>query len=264
MPRDSGSPGDGGIPPDSGNPGTDGGGSVGVGDVFFYQYSFTVSTTTVSGYSASASFLNGLSSSCTLSTAGSCQVYSCASNSALTPVNAGVIQITGGGQTVTLTPDGGTYPSMTSMSSELFTPGTYVMLSAAGGTVPAFNSTLPEPGELTLTSPALVLGMTVNLPRTAPLDVTWSGNSAGNATVSLAQNNGSTTTSAVCTWAASLGSGQIPAAALGAFNAGQGSLSASVTSSAPINAGGYLLTTTLESPMLNGAGSEAASIVNFQ
>lgn len=183
---------------------------------------------------------------CTDQTIGDCVVSSCDVDTAdagtASYPQAGAITLSGGTGTATITPDAnGVYADVNKPGSTLWAGGETLSVQAAGGDVPAFSGTITAPSQLTITSPALVTGNSWPIPRSSDFAMTWTGDSAGQLTVTIrAFTNGNQhRTDATCRFAAATHAGSIPASVLGQLPAGSGAIVALVASDQAIAAGGW-------------------------
>ncbi len=175
-------------------------------------------------------------------TVGPCVVQVLGSGSAPveTDESAGTVQLTGGAKTIKLTPaNDATYTTTQSSTASLWTGGETLTLSADGGpdgAVPAFSTTVVAPSKITITSPALPSSSgSMNVPRNAPWIGTWSGASSGSVVIYFDVTDGANAYTATCKFDASAGTGTVPAAAFASFPAGSGSFNFYVeTSAAPV------------------------------
>jgi hypothetical protein len=124
-------------------------------------------------------------------------------------------------------PDG-TYSTSEMLATSgvpVFAAGDALMVSAAGGDVPAFQATVGGPGCVALTAPAIPAGGTAYaIPSAQDLAVAWTGG-APEATVGVDlvwKSPVGAVAYASCTFEASAGQGTIPKEALAAFEAGPG------------------------------------------
>ena len=119
-----------------------------------------VAGTEYASYSFSAGFSRGEidtgTASCDISDDGPCRITDCTTQSgdAGTPgyetVGAGVIQLTGANQTLTLSPDSTGYYTPLTGQEKLWSGGETLTISAAGDVAPAFQTTLYAAAPVTL------------------------------------------------------------------------------------------------------------------
>jgi hypothetical protein len=170
---------------------------------------------------------------CGLATIGPCTVAS--TSCALPPPpcaspQAGPLSLTGPSlPSAQLAPNpDGTYTTneiLATNSVPFFAAGDALMVSAAGGDVPAFQATVSGPSCLALTAPAIPAGGTsYAIPTAQDLAVAWTGGQP-DATVGVDliwRSTVGTVAYASCTFPASDGQGTIPKEALASFVAGPG------------------------------------------
>jgi hypothetical protein len=160
-------------------------------------------------------FQSATTQACTITTSGSCAVYSCPGGQPQpTGVSAGTLTISGGSipAGTTISPD--TTNSYTYQSSgTLYSAGQTLTVSATGGTVPAFGpESVVAPGLPTLVAPpASTGGYTIST--AADLGVQWLGGVAG-ATIIFEGTASNSATYFTCEWPASDGKGDVPQAVL--------------------------------------------------
>jgi len=144
----------------------------------------------------------------------SCAVREC-DTSSITDIpdqDAGTITVGGGPRTATVSFDGDAYPLEYSDTDELFLGGETITIAAAGSDViPAFSHTLEAPGPLVLTAPDL---SSLVITKGQPLDVAWTGASAGTATAMISSREADLWVFVDCSWDPAAGSGTIPAQAI--------------------------------------------------
>jgi hypothetical protein len=200
----------------------------------------TVSTT------AGATFTVGGVSACTIPVVdGPCEFYSCTIFGAGGAQNvwAGDVTISG-----TNLPDGGVTLGRTDAgyasalgNVPVFTGAETYAVRATGDTVPAFTVTgVTGVRGAVLTAPAFS-SAGVDVPRTAPLGLTWTGGGPGKARFSMV-TVGLPVYVAACSFPAAAGSGSVPVATLQRFAAGTALATFDVASSATADAGSFDLT----------------------
>jgi hypothetical protein len=219
--------GDGGSTPDGMGGGADLAGGVVTdtngkrGGVTLYSNDYTLGATHYLNGSANAGF-NVISGAyvetCPSATQfGDCLLLDGCSTSGgtgtYTPESAGTITITGAATSpITLTPNGSNaYAPFAVMSSTLWSGGETLAISAAGGTVPAFSTSIVAPAAFSLTAPTVTAGaLTISL--SSDSVITWTG---GGGTVHLILELSPNKIPRLdCTFPASTGSGTISKAAL--------------------------------------------------
>lgn len=230
-----------------GGAGVDAGGTGGstakIGSVNLRQ---SVSGSTVS-YQADAIFPDSPGDvllTCTEQVEGSCTYQACTytpqDGGAAVFASAGTITITGGSETVTLTPESaGTYPAVSGQQL-LWSDGASLAFKAAGDAVPAFEGTVVGAGAVSLTAPALVSGTPLAVDRAKALDVEWTGGGSGSVWVVVAAG----TQRISCTFTAAAGQGTVPTTLLQKLSAGSGGLSVSSGDSTIAMAGDRQVTLT--------------------
>lgn len=176
---------------------------------------------------------------CSRSTVGACQSATCTFPDAGVPAqdggvvvdavaSAGTIDILGGIVAVQLVPqDGGSYPTINGTSS-LFNGGETLQITASGGVVPAFTTSLDAPARTVVSTP----DGGVQVFRDQPLTLTWTPSSIGELRFSFQTSNASSPFEApseidlvACSFPVSAGTAEIPAEALQTLRAGSGTLS---------------------------------------
>ncbi len=155
--------------------------------------------------------------------------------------SAGTIMVSGGNEDLAMVPEAGNYTPYQS-DSPLFTGGETLEVSAAGGSVPAFETSLTAPGHLTVTGPMLPIGSPYPLDRSQDLILTWEGASAGVVEVRLAgpQELPQPQTSIHCVFDVAAGQGTIPKAALDRVTlTGTGTLAVDVAAETEVVTAGW-------------------------
>ncbi len=178
----------------------------------------------VVGTSGYASFDSAGYECTTSNRIGTCYLESCTSSTTITYASAGTLTITGGAQTITLTPDATNKYAPFSAMTDLVQPGQMLTLTAAGATVPAYTATLAMPAPLTITSPSKT-STPLPVSRGADFTLAWSGGTAGNVSVS-ASSSSTGEPFVFCEFAASAGTGSIPGPLLAMLPAGAGAIGA--------------------------------------
>jgi len=259
-----------------------GGGSskeyAGYGYVTASSYAYT-QPTSYAGYVASAGFSMGVGSSqgyeCVLEAVEGCTVTECdytggGGGGGLTLLDAGVVTITGGAQTVTLSADASKlYGSVTSGVTPLFDGGETLSVSAAGSAdLPAWSGTVVAPAPADFTAPSFDGNLTIQ--RSSTLSVAWTGGGAGQvrffvATAETASGQTTRTVSVSCEAPASAGAMSVPAAALGRLSPTGANVSAtasaSVTSTTNLEVGEILVSlVAVNAARGNGAGGQASAL----
>jgi hypothetical protein len=126
-------------------------------------------------------------STCATRTLGACTVTDCATGEgdagepeptdggATHVLSAGRLTLDEGSTRVSLEPDPMSGGYQFSEEGERFTPGRPLIVSAAGGAVPAFTATLALPERVTVTAPRCTFGDCGTLDRSMDLPVEWTG-----------------------------------------------------------------------------------------
>lgn len=176
-------------------------------------------------------------------TSGSCAFYSGCSSTAPVAVSAGTLTISGGNLgSVAVTPDSTNAYNYTA-SSAMFSAGQTLVVSASGGTVPAFGpQSIVAPSMITLTAPA-ASGGSYTISTSTDLSVEWTGGQAGVQLFFEGTLSGSPQTYFTCIWDGGLGRGTVPQAVLAGL-AGQsgGLLAYGQLASTSFSAGTYSVT----------------------
>ena len=158
---------------------------------------------------------------CTRSDAGICAQWDCVPATAARP-NAGLIVVTGASlqPLLALTPGPeGNYTSNVVSNLDFFATGDAISFSAAGADVPAFDMVVTAPGEVTITSPTIVDGMTIT--SGADLIFSWYGTTSGSVELQLYGSDPDApghTRSAVCVYPAAELGGALTKEAAGAVS----------------------------------------------
>lgn len=167
--------------------------------------------------SATAYFFDYMGSTgCSRIVDGPCAAYRCGPAGPITSTEAGVITVTGTTPPVTLEPSavGQADPSYTEVESEapFWAEGDVVTVSAAGGAVPAFETTLVAPTRATITAPDLAQPVVVS--RAAGLDLAWTVEGQGGELAVSIGLSGDPAYQLVCGFPLDDGAATIPAAML--------------------------------------------------
>ena len=162
--------------------------------------------------------------------------------------SAGTLHLSGGERNVDLPPRAdGSYAADADLSL-LFTGGQTITMAADGADIPAFSEQLTAPALVTVTAPDFTDG-TVDVATASPLTVTWTGGTTDEVHLRLSGNDSVTSTSVLCTYTASDGTGTVSAAALGTLSSyGTGAISIATDTSTTIDAGGWQVLLWLNSP----------------
>jgi hypothetical protein len=192
---------------------------------------------TAGGGNVDASFVTGHTSCTSLGSSGSCE--ECPRFPATTAMHsAGTIKILGAAVPVTMMPMGDEYLGF-GTDQALFDGGETLTVAASGSDVPAFVKSVIAPGTATITSPLIPSGTSPAVPitRSAGFPVSWTGGS-GKVKVSLSGGS-SDTTSVICKFDASAGTGTVPADALMVLPYGSGNLWVDTVTDTSVTAGDW-------------------------
>ncbi len=199
-----------------------------------FQTTATAGTSATPLHVVSAAFYDTISTPCALTTTGACTVQKCANSAPVSNNNAGIITVTGGAPgTSTLTPSGDTYAPVM-MNTLYWTAPLTLSVTAAGGDVPAFSTSVSAPSLITVTSPAPpnqdMLGPPMSILKSSDLALAWTGGSAGSdVEFTLTSLPGDYLVR--CKYAAANGAGTVPSAILTeAFDAGATTMRLGATS----------------------------------
>lgn len=200
---------------------------------------------------------------CVLEEIAGCRVLTCGDTPLDTaPVDVGLITVTGAAQTIEMPFDGG-YEGLFLVDEALFAGGEPITAAAPGADGPAFSLAVTAPDALTLTGPAWPAGNDrLAVPQMSPLAFVWSGQSAGEVVVNLA--DASQATSAQCAFPAGDGAGEVPAAVLAALPLGGGFLDVELRSEELVRDGGWELRLSVSTHALVGAGSPAIAQIEVE
>ena len=281
-----GSAGSGASGGSAGTGGAAGSGGSGGSDWYESGYVSVMQSVVMAGGNeyASYSFAAGVSrgpisdtggSGCSFEEDGPCRVTDCITQSADagTPayetVSAGVVQLLGANQPLSLSPDAsGTYTAITGQE-KLWSGGATLTISAGGNIVPAFEETLFGAAPVTLTSPAMPApGTQTTLSTSSPLSLTWSGGVGGTVTVMLTRTiTGATTRSVLvsCTYPATDGAGTVPASAMAALPPGpDGTFVVQGGDMKTIEPSGWSISLQEYVPAVTAEGTVASAMVTYQ
>jgi hypothetical protein len=126
------------------------------------------------------------------------------------------------------------------LPGQVFRFGTPLMVSASGGDVPAFSASVMAPEGTLLTTPVCQNSNCGVVPKSQPLEVTWSAPTFGTAVVELSGG----TNQLRCTVMASSRRLSLPVDLLARLPAGQGVLTVGGTASTTVAAGRWDITFT--------------------
>ncbi len=231
-------------------------------------YAYPYGSVLAQSAALAARFVPASATSCSDVTMGSCVVTTSAvGGAAPMQVGAGVITVSAGATSFTLTPQvtasGTTYQPMLA-PQPLWHDAESVVVSAAGGDVPAFATTLTAPTAVTLTMGAGSGGGPMLLPRQDDLVVEWSGGGFGTVDVELL-GSGAAAVDVHCRFAPSARSGVVPAALLAMLPAtANGALVVSSNNEQLLAAGGWSVDVRLETSAVDASGALADYRVTFQ
>jgi hypothetical protein len=211
-------------------------------------------------------------STCQTVVDGDCTSYVCgpavatdAGASSFTLASAGVVTIGGARLTgITLTPGAdGKYPAFSQTGADGWSGGETITFAARGGEVLPFTGTVVAPASgIVLTAPVFAPPAKVEVDRTKPLALAWTGGGAGKLAVSSAAKTADGgSVSIVCQFDASKGSGTVPAAIVGKLPPGDGVIGTSVSNLSQTTAGSsqsptgtFTINLQATSAVKNGAG----------
>lgn len=183
-------------------------------------------------------------------------------------LSAGVITLTGGNGTSTITPMSGQYVlgATPAAGQPYFNPGQTLSFSAAGDVVPAFTATIVAPSVTTLTAPLDKSGSGAPLPtsRSTDLVVSFTGGSGKVRAGINGKDASGGSLNVVCTFATSTLNGVIPASALGRFAPGEATFGADTVEEAPTVAGNFDLDVRVLVGVATTAGSSVPSKLMLQ
>ena len=120
----------------------------------------------------------------------------------------------------------------------IFSGGEALMVTAAGGEVPAFSAQVTAPSQPTVTAPVMANG-TLTVSRAQDLKFAWSGGSGLLRFQMQVQPSMGSPSGLDCSWSAADGSGTIPSAALQMMPKGNGQGTLSVIASSSLVAGDW-------------------------
>jgi hypothetical protein len=174
---------------------------------------------------------------------------------------AGTITLTGGSRPIVLEPDDqGLYPAAPLPDSPLWLGGESLRFSAAGAEVPAFQTVLTAPGEITIVEPA-VGGGDLTLSRDAGLGLIWLGGQLG---FTVVLGISTPTVALSCSYPADSGSALVSPVALANLPLfGEGELSITVEDRDRVSLPGWRIDVSAASFASLGDGSAAVVPVVF-
>lgn len=174
---------------------------------------------------------------CTVTTAGACSLYDCATPSTPASLSAGTLTISGPsigtGVGVPMQSDG----SYQYQSQTPFSVGQSLLVSATGATVPAFGPiTVVAPPVAALLEPAAPF----TISSASDMSVAWTGGVAGD--IFILQGNGDSATSYFdCEWDGAATGAVVPSSILAGIQAGTGTLLYGQIATVTITTGSYSL-----------------------
>jgi hypothetical protein len=205
---------------------SDAGGPFKTGSVGLSQTAMTVNGTEYVSYSFFAQFMRVTNdpenSPCEIQEQGDCRIVDCATSTidggtmAYEKVSAGPVSLAGANIPLTLTPDAtGTYEVRTGQE-RLWTKGASLTISAQGGEVPAFQTTLTGVGSAVVSVPAAASGSTMTISTKEPLALAWSGAEGGTMTATLSRNDANKARSVTisCSFDGAKTTGTVPASVM--------------------------------------------------
>lgn len=238
-------------------------------------YSSKASSTFVAAFAPPSADGGGLTPGCTLEVIGACNLTFCASTpEAGTPgpsptlMEVGTITATGGliqGAGTTLTPNGSAYEGKTGVGN-LWIGGETLTFAATGGSgVAPFRVTANAPtAGLSIASPIVTSGSSLNIPRSADFVLQWGVGSippVGKVAVLLSSVSSSgTPRSLACSFDVSALTGTIPTATLKRLDAGTAALTFGVSSTSSQIVSDVLVNVQLSTPAT--ASGEELGFVN--
>ncbi len=164
---------------------------------------------------------------CTDSPIGACTVTTCVDVDMGGPGNgkptAGSITVGGLVEPVTLSPGSdGLYAPYSNAMQALWNGGDALRVSASGGDVAAFSTTLTAPEQIVVSAPTPSAGALI-VSRATDLQATWSGGGASQVEVYFTTAGASGSTTVKCYFSAAMGGGVVSSAALAMLPPGAGS-----------------------------------------
>jgi hypothetical protein len=261
---------DGGFNGDGGG-GDDSGGPAYGGYVDGVSYSYTSGGQPIRGGSFGAGFARPTGGSvCTLNRVAPCDVFECTTSTvdagALTYASAGDVSITGGTQSVTVSPGSNGSYTFKNTTTVLWNGGETLTMRASGGEVPAFSGTVRAPTTATITVPsAPPAGQSLVINR-ASFGISWSGGSGSMVYLQLGRSSSSTQSVMLqCVFDGSAGSASIPPAAMAYITPGSsGYLAAYTRNTTPVIAGSWAITLQALMFALTQAGGPYSVQATFQ
>lgn len=224
-----------------------------------------IGTFVASGGVAQFGLKSGASSSCTPTTQGACQLYTCTTSSdsnvdPATLVQAGDVTIKGLGSDLVLPYMSAQSGYFTSSQGYLWTSSKAATVTVSGSAqVPAFSLGVTTPNPITVTSPVAQIGSTgstYTISRSGDLAVTWTGGVDGTVNVSLSSSDAPAGSASItCMVAANAGTVTVPAAFMSQLGT-TGGFVAGVTSYTSDNVGDWLM-------LFEASSSSAQGVATF-
>lgn len=195
-----------------------------------FSTTYSNGTFTLNSSGATALFMDPTQqgAACQRTVQGECTLYMCEGSSFIAP-NAGMINITGGTQNITLTPrTDGSYDPFVHSTANVFPSGQLLTISGAGAMVPAFSTSITPttpPGTFALTNPdGNRASITLTVPKSQDYQLTWTalptGTKVAAELVQSPDNNRSITLE--CLFDGPRGSGTFPTSLLSRFQTTNG------------------------------------------
>jgi hypothetical protein len=197
-------------------------------------------------------------------TFGACSVIPYSPPPAVRP-QAGQITAVSGPSTITMEPDpstGAYNPTELAGPRPLWTPGTLVTFSAAGGSIPQFVGGFCGPAPVTITSPIHAYDLVAMIDRSQDLTIKWTGTGPGVVQVQIVPFSMSSQnfTGAVCYYPVASMSGIVPKEVLQMFPAGTQSISFEHVVRKTVTVGDSCVELDASIPAVNASGEELDSV----
>jgi hypothetical protein len=260
---------DGGFPTDAAT--GDSGGPAYSGYVEAISYAYTSGGQPIRGGSFGAGFVRAFpGSSCTTQHMGACDIHACTTYldaGAISYASAGDITLTGGTQSITVSPDATGAYTFKNVMTTLWSGGETLTMRASGAEIPAFSGDVIAPTSATITVPAPpAMGQPLVIDRGLPFPISWNG--AAGSTIFVQLGRASTTTQSVsvqCAFDGAAGAASIPSAALQTVSAGtNGYFSAYSRNTTPVVAGNWGVTLWAYGFALTPSGGPFSELASFR